>query len=205
MQVFGHAGLTTGLVLLINSFPVFRSRIHNENLSPGDQAVGFIPRKDSPAQSNFIDQVDLRVVIIGSLLPDIIDKPVGTFFFKETFYNGRIFSHSLMFLILISLAGIFLYKRHKTIWWLGLSFGTLTHLIFDEMWLAPQTLFWPLHGFTFPKTDITNWIPNSLHQLITNPLVYIPELVGAAVLVFLTIRLLRRRTFFDFLKHGRLR
>ncbi len=58
-------------------------------------------------------RVDIRLQLVGSLLPDIIDKPVGQFFFRETFSNDRIFSHTLLFLIIIAAAGFYLYKRHR--------------------------------------------------------------------------------------------
>ena len=38
--------------------------------------------------------IDYRVLLVGSLLPDIIDKPVGQVLFHDTFSNGRIFCHT---------------------------------------------------------------------------------------------------------------
>ena len=55
-------------------------------------------------------RVDIRLLAIGSLLPDIIDKPVGQVFFRGTFSDGRIFSHTLLFLALVSLGG---YARRR--------------------------------------------------------------------------------------------
>jgi len=93
---------------------------------------------------------------LGSLLPDIIDKPVGQFFFRDTFSNGRIFCHTLLFLILITLAGLCLYRSRGKTWLLGFSFGTFMHLIQDQMWLEPRTFLWPLYGFAFEKIDLTH-------------------------------------------------
>jgi membrane-bound metal-dependent hydrolase YbcI (DUF457 family) len=149
------------------------------------------------------DHADLRLLLVGSLLPDIIDKPVGQFFFRETFSNGRIFSHTLAFLALISIIGLYFYRRSGRTWLLALSFGTFTHLVFDQMWRAPHTLLWPAYGLVFEKVDVTNWAPRMLHALLTDPQVYLPELAGAAILIWFAQSLVRRRRVFAFLKCGK--
>ena len=149
--------------------------------------------------------IDIRLLLIGSLLPDIIDKPIGHFFFQATISNGRTIGHTLIFLILITLAGLYLYQSRGKTSLLAVSFGTFTHLIFDQMWSAPRTLFWPIYGFTFDRMDLTDWIPNIPHALITNPQVYVPELVGAAVLPRFILALVRKRKVFYFLKWGQVR
>ncbi|RNI15777.1 hypothetical protein EFE42_00600 [Methanohalophilus sp. RSK] len=42
-------------------------------------------------------------VIIGSMLPDIIDKVIGRVLFADTFASGRIFAHSLLFVVVLGL------------------------------------------------------------------------------------------------------
>jgi inner membrane protein len=137
------------------------------------------------------------------LLPDIVDKLVGQFFFRETFSNGRIFSHTLVFLALITTAGLYLHRRGGKTWLLVLSFGTFTHLVFDQMWRAPHTLLWPVYGFVFEKVDLTNWVPRMLHALFTDPQIYLPELAGATILIWFAQSLVRRRRVLAFLKYGK--
>ncbi len=48
--------------------------------------------------------IDVRLLMLGSILPDLIDKPLGHLIFPED--NGRIFAHSLLFVILLVLIGI---------------------------------------------------------------------------------------------------
>ena len=155
--------------------------------------MAYLPRKP---------RVGIRFILVGSLLPDIIDKPVGQFFFGGTFSNGRIFCHTLLFLILVTVAGIYLYNHYNKTWLLAFSFGTMTHLIFDQMWRIPQTLFWPLLGFTFERIDISNWTPDIFHALLTDPVVYLPELVGAIILIWFVWLLLRSRKIYSFAKYG---
>ena len=184
MLVFGHTGITLGATLLLSSTP------------SGMQCV-------TSRISSFIRRLDLRLVLIGSLLPDIIDKPLGHFIFRETISNGRIFSHTLLFLAIISLAGFLLYRRQERTWLLALAAGSFWHLILDEMWLAPRTLFWPAFGFSFEKLAIDNLFSHLLYNLFTYPKVYIPEIVGALVLAWFGLRLIRRGQVLNFLKTGR--
>lgn len=184
MLVFGHTGITLGATLLLSSTP------------SGMQCV-------TSRISSFIRRLDLRLVLIGSLLPDIIDKPLGHFIFRETISNGRIFSHTLLFLAIISLAGFLLYRRWERTWLLALAAGSFWHLVLDEMWLAPRTLLWPAFGFSFEKLAIDNLFSHLLYNLFTYPKVYIPEIVGALVLAWFGLRLIRRGQVLNFLKTGR--
>ena len=115
MFVFGHVGLTTGLIYLMS-----RGRF----------------------------SVDYRYVIFGSLLSDIIDKPLGNILLYNVLNNGRIIGHSLAFVLLLTIIGIY----RKNI--LNVAFGVWVHLLLDNMWLNPVTLFWPLLG-NFQHADFS--------------------------------------------------
>jgi len=192
MLILGHAGITLGAAIIL---------------------AGTVKNSPVPAASRrdwtswliaLGNHIDIRLLLIGSLLPDIIDKPVGQLFFRETFSQGRIFSHTLLFLVLISLAGGYLYQRYSKNWLLVLSFGTFMHLLLDQMWRVPQTLFWPLLGIAFARIELADWLPGIFSALLTNPAVYVPELVGAAVLLYLGLMLVRRKKTGSFIKSGRL-
>ncbi len=195
MLVFGHAGITLGTAVILNI--ACRGRHASEEVASNSH------QNDKASWLTSLGRyVDIRLLMIGSLLPDIIDKPVGQWFFRETFSAGRIFSHTLLFLILITSFGIYLYRHYGKNWLLVLAFGTFTHLILDEMWLSPRTLFWPFFGFGFVRTDLTNWLPNIFHDLLTEPAAYVPELIGLVILLRFGLALLRRRKLFAFVRYG---
>lgn len=152
--------------------------------------------------TSLANRVDIRLLLVGSILPDIIDKPVGIFLFRDTFSSGRIFCHTLLFFILITCGGLYLYRSRNKIWLLVLSFGTFTHLIFDLMWLTPRTLLCPLYGFSFEKIDIGYWIQDMFQALLTNPMVWISELVGLAIFVCFIWLLVRRGNLYAFIRNG---
>ena len=190
MLILGHAGITLGAATL---------------LAGAVQGSGYAPGKKVSWFTALGSYLDIRLLIVGSLLPDIIDKPVGQYFFRETFSNGRIFSHTLVFFLLIAAAGFFLYKSRRKIWLLTLALGTLAHLILDEIWHAPATLFWPFLGFAFEKADLTGWASNIFQALLSNPRVYVPEAVGLLILLWFGLALVIGRRLGIFVKYGKVR
>jgi len=213
MLVLGHTGITLGAAVLLSGavagsyFPKTKQhKVAGASLR-SSQPVPTLndpPNHKASWLTSLVRHIDIRLLLIGSLLPDIIDKPLGHFFFRETFSSGRIFGHTLLFLVLFTVAGLYLYWRHRKTWPLVFSLGTLTHLIFDQMWQTPQTLLWPLSGFAFERQDITNWIPNTLNALLTDTKVYVPELVGAAIISWFTWVVLRKRRIYSFIKDGQI-
>ncbi len=210
MLIFGHTGITLGVAVLLagaltgGRLPKTTGNEAIESSSRSSQVVltlSDFPRHKASWLTSLGSHIDIRLLLIGSLLPDFIDKPVGQFFFRGTFSNGRIFCHTLVFLLLITLTGIYLYQSQKT-GLLVLSFGTFIHLICDQMWLTPQTLLWPLYGYTFQKYALTYWLQNMLYNLHTDPAVYVPELVGAVILIWFVLVLVRRRKLYSFIRNG---
>ena len=95
-------------------------------------------------------RINYLYVGIGSVLPDIIDKIIGRWMFEDVFGNGRIFAHTLLFVVVLTVIGFHQLKR-KDSRVLTLAGGSFVHLILDSMWKAPTTLLWPLLGWKFAK------------------------------------------------------
>ena len=212
MFVFGHTGLTLGSVMLLEVFLSKGSRGKVTEIADGEvsRASVSLPaqkRRDSSRLLKHIaDLIDIRVLLIGSILPDIIDKPIGRFLFTDTFDNGRIFSHTLLFLVIVTAGGWLLFRISHKPWLLVLAYGIFTHLVLDGMWLYPHTLFWPLYGFSFEKypPDLWSQVADILRELLTNPRLLISEITGAVVIIWLVWRLVRRQKLLSFLKSGRI-
>lgn len=206
MLLFGHIGITlasaaigSGIIGKIH-YGITKNRGKETLLAKSSH------RANSKASffNSLANRLDIRFLLIGSLLPDIIDKPIGVYFFRETFSNGRIFSHTLLFLVLVMVAGLLVVKKYsgKT-WGLALSIGTLFHLILDQMWLMPRTLLWPLFGIGFEGIETANWLRSLLHALLEEPELYVPEIIGLAVLAWFVLKLLRRGAIMAFLRQGK--
>jgi len=78
---------------------------------------------------------NLAFVMLGSMLPDIIDKPLGEVLFG-TPAMGRTFAHILLFLMFLGTAAYYL--RDLRLAWLAC--GVWAHLLLDFMWQSPSTL-----------------------------------------------------------------
>ena len=209
MFVLGHTGITLGATVLLNSILPMGA---GGRLKRSTEPALKVPANPDHSRNHMAswlgslgDIIDIRLLLIGSLLPDIIDKPVGIFLFGETFSSGRIYGHTLLFLIVISLVGSLLYRSYRKNWLLVVSFGTLVHLILDEMWFGKETLLWPLYGFAFERKDLNNWWEWQWNEVLTQPGVYIPEIVGGVILILLVWVVLRNRKVFAFIRNGKLR
>jgi len=209
MLLFGHIGITfasaaLGSVLADKlCYGITENRGEWTSPTRDSHSSNNHPDVKAPFFKSLAKRTDIRFLLVGSMLPDIIDKPIGVYFFRETFSNGRIFCHTLLFLVSITIVGLLIKKYSGKTWGLALSFGTLFHLILDEMWLTLKTLLWPLFGIGFEKYEIGNWVMNILHGLLENPKLYVPEIIGFVLIMWFVWELLHRRAIIRFLRQGR--
>lgn len=188
MLLLAHTGITLGAATLLAGTAEFKKKSGNGILT---------------WFTSLSEHVDIRILLIGSLLPDIIDKPIGVFFFRDTFSNGRIYAHTLLFLVILTVAGFFLYRRRQKTWLLVLAFGTFVHLLLDGIWTTPRTMLWPLLGFAFDRFEVTEWLIYWFWDLFVYPHLFIPELIGLAILLWFCFTLISRKKVSVFLKYGK--
>ena len=141
--------------------------------------------------------IDYRFLIAGSLLSDIIDKPLGNIVLFNLLNNGRIIGHTLLFAVILAAIGLY---RKRIVYLAG---GVFAHLVLDRMWGDPQTLLWPLLG-DFVRRDFR--FTDIINSFYADPINYIGEMVGFAVVIFLIVRhrLYLKEKIKSFLKTGRL-
>ena len=130
--------------------------------------------------SNF---VDYRLIAVGAMLPDLIDKPLMLLPLPEVLDVSRTFGHSLLLPLLL-----------LVLWWAGpvrmqratltLGLASLLHLVLDGVLSTPQTLLWPLLGWEFERSGpgeiftslLIPWgLPWNLNWLVVS------EFLGAAI------------------------
>ncbi|RLF69752.1 MAG: hypothetical protein DRN35_05520 [Thermoplasmata archaeon] len=125
--------------------------------------------------TRFRRDVDLRLFLFALMLPDIIDKPLGHFVLTSL-NNGRIISHTLLFLALLLLASV---KSERMRW---VAFGVAIHHGMDLMFLDPTTYLWPLFG-PFPRTEFvpSDWVIS----VLSNRWYLLGEVLGGTSLLYL--------------------
>ena len=188
MLLLAHVGITLGAATLLAGAAKFNKKSGNGILT---------------WFTSLSEYVDIRVILVGSLLPDIIDKPIGVFFFRDTFSSGRIFAHSLLFLIILAAVGFYLYRRRHKTWLLALAFGSFVHLLLDSIWNTPNTLLWPLLGFAFDRVEVSEWFSYWFWDLFVYPELFFTELLGLAILLWFGFTLINRKKVGVFLRRGK--
>lgn len=201
MLLFGHTGIPLA-VIWISQKTAFQFRFGDSGRLQEQRAGG---NPDSPPQTNLTQVtrgLDYRMLLVGSMLPDILDKPLGTWLMADIFGNGRIFGHTLLFSLILLGVGVYLFAGSRRAGILSLALGSLAHLGLDQMWLQAETLLWPLFGWSFPKGDVSQWLEKIVRSLVSKPGVYIPELIGAFCLAVFFADTIRRRKLRHFLRTG---
>jgi inner membrane protein len=192
MLLFGHAGITIAAARI--SDLVFPPSASDKNKSGFRYKLSSILDKLRDTSG----RLDYRMVIIGSMLPDIIDKPLALMFGSSGLFTGRGYAHTLLFSLLL-LAGGIIFKKPRV---LTLCVAGFSHLILDEIWEIPVTLFWPLLG-KLDITDTEGWF-SRLWENLSLPEVFIPEIIGLAVVLYITFRVIRDRNLIRFIRLGSL-
>lgn len=193
MLLFGHLGITAGVARL-GSIALFGATRRSGISGPSDN----ITRVKGQSAAAWARLVDYRFVLVGSLLPDIVDKSMWLAFGSSASLSGRGYAHTLLFGLLLLAVGLVLFKYKKS-WLLVLSLSSFGHLVLDQMWNKPVVLIWPLLG-PVPREPTTGWWACILEALLSRPDVYIPEIIGVIVVSWLAYKVLKDKGMGSFLK-----
>jgi len=174
MFIFGHIGLTIGILV-----------------------IGLILFK----KPELISKIDFRIIAVFAILPDILDKTLGYLIFPDQLHSGRLFSHTLVFLIFFMIVYFLIIGSQ---WWVY-SFPIITHQLFDQPWLDPGTWLWPAFGWGFKYSDISPW-ESWFSALTSNPFIITTELLGiiALITVFVGFKLYTKKRFVNIVKTGKI-
>lgn len=146
------------------------------------------------------EETDLRLAILLSILPDLIDKPAAILL--PAMLNGcsRGFGHTLLGASM--LLAILLARRRRLRSSLILAACYAGHFLLDRMWLSdgPVILLWPLLGALTQHPPAHAKAPNLMTYYIAG------EALGLALALGLAWRhrLFARARWIAFLRTGRL-
>ncbi len=114
-------------------------------------------------------------LILGSILPDLIDKPISLI--TKTI-SGRGIAHTPIFLISLCLLILFL-TRNK---WISISlgFGMCFHLLLD---IPAVPWFWPFFPLENYEFGLDSWIYTILHDpsIISTEIISLVGLIGIVI------------------------
>ncbi len=140
--------------------------------------------------------IDYRLVLFGSILPDLIDKPLAYL----TGLDSRLWAHTFLFLFsILALSFVPALRGLRLV-----GFGVATHLLLDLMWNQPAIVLYPAYGWTFPPApfNVDRWFDTLLHD----PYVQFGEIVGSLFLIAFAWahRIVSWKALRDFIGHGTL-
>ena len=201
MLFFGHIGITTGIVKVCQDVIAASSFVSKPRLEPQSGTTPGTKRLILSSVRVKMRSIDYRSVLLGSLLPDIIDKPAWMFTNSNFLWDGRGYAHTFLFNFSLLIASLVLTTRRNKTWLLTISLCSFIHLVFDQMWLNPTTLWWPLLG-PIQRGATAGWFSALWHGLISNPYVYVPETIGFITTLYVALRLMVSGRVMHFLKTG---
>ena len=130
-------------------------------------------------------KVDVRFLLFGALLPDLIDLPVGTLLLAGRYSTGELWSHSLtvptLYMVIVLLATRRGRRRRA---FMALGAGWLFHLLLDGMWVDQSVFLWPFFGLDIPPGDAPFW-SLAWDRAIHDPWRWAREAIGLAYLAWL--------------------
>jgi membrane-bound metal-dependent hydrolase YbcI (DUF457 family) len=151
-------------------------------------------------------KMDLRFLLLGAVLPDLIDTPIGLAWWP-IFDTVRLSAHSLLFATVVMVGVLATTRRGRPRRrWMAVAVGVLLHLVLDAMWRQQETLWWPLFGVDFAASGFAT-VGAYLRWLFTNPIMWAGEGLGLAYLGVLAWRseLTDKEARNEFLTTGRVR
>mgnify|MGYP001094585570 CR=1 FL=1 len=150
----------------------------------------------------YAEDVDYRAAAVVALLPDLVDKPLSLTLLSDSGTSQGL-SHTLLAHSLLTV-GVSRFKPK----WLSYALIFNGHLLADQMWKYPQTLFFPFSGeldswrfMGTPRAMLAAYV-----EIVTRPAILAVEAMGVALLgwVIHRGRLHRRRGLRHLLRTGRL-
>ena len=111
---------------------------------------------------------DYRMVVVGALLPDLIDAPLGGARVAHTLLGAV----AVLAVVMLATRG----RRHVRRSLLAVPIGMFAHLVADGMWTRTETFWWPFFG-----RELTGRLPGIDHGL---SVLLLEELVGLAIVAW---------------------
>lgn len=176
MLIFGHLGITFGIIKTFEKLDEMIGKYKNES------------------------KIDYRMVFLGGLLPDIIDKPLVVLLANTTVGSAKSIAHSLafiLFMLILSLFAIFNRKNNNI---LVITVCSFIHQILDGMWRFPREFLWPFYGVknfdngqsvqaiaavSVDKIEnVHTYIKGiDLNRLLSIPYFYVSEIIGGIIII----------------------
>jgi len=111
MFIFAHLGITAGGTLALHKLASAVAHVPREKPGANGASSLLLPIRKRLETSSPATWIDYRLILLGSMLPDIIDKPLGIWLFG----NGISIAHTFVFSMVLMAASFTVYTwRRRT-------------------------------------------------------------------------------------------
>lgn len=147
--------------------------------------------------------VDYRWLAVAAMLPDIADKPLAITVFKASQTSQGLF-HTLLLHLAVAAVALAVWRWRSLPYLLAFNM----HLLLDQSWHHPETLFFPVMGWEFDPYRFMG-TPEAMVSVYWDifllPQIWVAEGIGAIILavLFFHYRLYRWPNLRHFLLTGR--
>jgi hypothetical protein len=151
-------------------------------------------------------KVDVRFLLLGAILPDLIDFTLGTALFADRYSTGELWFHTLLVASVYMTLVLLLTRRgRRRRAFMALGVGWLFHLLLDGMWTDPEIFLWPFFGWEIAPGEAPYW-PLAWERAMSDPWRWVLEIVGLTYLLWLwfAVGLNRKERRLMVVKTGRL-
>ncbi len=133
-------------------------------------------------------KVDVRFLLFGAILPDLVDLPLGTLILASRYSTGELWFHSLTVAAVYMVAVLLLTRRgRRRRAFMAVGVGWLFHLLVGGMWTNQEVFLWPFFG-DIPAGEAPFW-PLAWERAMSDPWRWVKEAVGLSYLIWLWVRL----------------
>lgn len=133
------------------------------------------------------EHMDLRFLVLGAIVADLVDTPIGFAFFIEL-RSVRLVLHSLTASAVVMIVVLWRTRRGRPRKrWMPIAIGMLLHLFLDAMWAEPETLWWPFLGSDFSEVPAAT-VGAYVEGVLTDWRTWVTEFAGLVYLVVLVRR-----------------
>ncbi|MCI0887630.1 MAG: metal-dependent hydrolase [Chloroflexi bacterium] len=155
MNTINHVGLT--LLAAVPVEYIIRQRIASGKRKRHSKALALAGLPVLSVNGiSALTYFDFRLVIIGSIVPDILDKPMGFLLAPDLLNNNlRTIGHGGLFALAFVLAGLAAHYIMRNPQLLVMAIASAGHMVLDQMWQQWDTVFWPFLGLEFRQGTTT--------------------------------------------------
>ncbi|HEY5891054.1 MAG TPA: metal-dependent hydrolase [Acidimicrobiia bacterium] len=130
-------------------------------------------------------KVDMRFLLFGAVIADLIDMPIGTVFLEDRYATGELWAHSLLLPSIYMSAVLVATRRgRQRRAFMAVGVAWLFHLLLDGMWTEPDVFLWPFFGWEITPGQSPYW-PLAWERALNDPWRWVLEIIGLSYLIWL--------------------